>query len=746
MLPVRPASGNPRDERSAVVGLALAWLVLVPCFWFGLFVASMRPDAPAVIAIDLRGYFLPKYVWASAELAHGRLPFWNPYEFAGVPFLGAGQPAVLYPPRAVLFALAEPRLALHAFMIVHYLLLGAGAFVLLRTLRLRWPGAALGALAVAFQPFMLQGHYAPHWISNFCWVPFVLAAFVRTMERPGLAPALGLVAAAVLLVLAGYPEYAFDTAVVVALLWPFVVRRVARDGGVGRAARGTLLVAAAAIVAALLTAPQWVPLLETARASVRAAGEFAFMFGMQFDPRSLGADPRAWVTALGLLFTLPPLAWVALVAGLAVRGQRHRLALVAVATLAATATSPLLRDVPPFAMFRGPLCWLTILALPLAALAGFGFDALLAALPRPGGSRAPLFAAGVASVACLLLVGPRSLAWLAAGVAALACVAAVPRRASVAVAVAVALATALGWCWTWVPASLPAGLPHRYAGGVPPYPTVGEAEREGAAVARACDVPGGRVVAPLETWNGVPLVARLPTAQGYPESLAPARMSRLLAAAGLAPHTVFPLDWGRLARADPTLRLLDVRCLVVPREDGRAAAALGFTLRGRLPDGRMALVRDGTRAFVAEKTTVVTDDAAALEAVTAADFDVRHVVLEGPAEPTAGGRVERIEPNPPGDERWRVTAEGPDGGYLVASLDWYPGWRARVDGRPAPVVRADYAFLAVHVPAGAHAVELRYVPRGFDAALVACAAGVAAVGVAVALLVAARFRRGVDDA
>ncbi|HZP40571.1 MAG TPA: YfhO family protein [Candidatus Binatia bacterium] len=739
IVPARPPADDRRDDRAALAALAVAWAALVPLFWFGLFVASMRPDAPAGIAIDLRGYFLPKYVYAAAELGHGRLPLWNPWELAGVPFLGAGQPAVLYPPRVVLFGLLRPLAALHAFMLAHYLWLGVGAFALLRTLGCRPPGAALGALAVTFQPFMLQGHYAPHWISNFCWVPFVLAAFVRTMERPGLLPALALAVSAALLVLAGYPEYAFDTALVVALLWPFTAARAARAGGAARAVRGTALAAGAAATAALVTAPHWAALLETVRTSVRAAGEFQFMFGMQFDLAALGADPRAWVTALGLLVALPPLAWAALAAGLAVRGRPYRPALVLLAALAATATSPLLRDVPPFAMFRGPLCWVSILELPLAALAGFGLDALLATLARPGASRAPLGAAAAAALACVPLVGLRSLAWLAAGGAALAAVRLVPAAARAAAAVAVA--TALGWLWTWVPASLPAGLPHRYAGGVPPYATVAEAERRGADLVRACGESGGRVLAPVETWEGVPLLARVAAVQGYPESLAPARTSRLLDAAGLAPHTVFPLDWDRLARASEILRLLDVRCVVVPPGEARAVAALGYALRGRLRDGRMALVREGAAAFVAEAAEAVADERAAFAAVTSPAFTARRVVLEGRAAATAGGRVERVEPHAPGRERWRVTAEGAGGGWLVVSAGWYPGWRARIDGRPAPVERADYALLAVHVPRGAHDVELRYVPRGFGAALAAFAAGAGVVAVALVALGVGHVRR-----
>src|SRR5439155_974770 len=126
--------------------------------------------------IRTNGYSFLKFVYGSAELARGALPLWNPYEYAGVPFLGAAQPAVLYPPRVLLFALLPPTAALHVFMVVHYVLLGAGAFVMLRALALEVPGACLGALLLAFEPFMMAGHYHPPRIACFAWVPWMVAA------------------------------------------------------------------------------------------------------------------------------------------------------------------------------------------------------------------------------------------------------------------------------------------------------------------------------------------------------------------------------------------------------------------------------------------------------------------------------------------------------------------------------------------------------------------------------------------
>lgn len=56
---------------------------------------------------------------------------------------------------------------------------------------------------------------------------------------------------------------------------------------------------------------------------------------------------------------------------------------------------------------------------------------------------------------------------------------------------------------------------------------------------------------------------------------------------------------------------------------------------------------------------------------------------------------------------------------LVVSEVNYPGWKAAIDGRPVPILTADYLLIGVPVPAGDHRVEIRYgVPAAREGAVI----------------------------
>jgi hypothetical protein len=53
----------------------------------------------------------------------------------------------------------------------------------------------------------------------------------------------------------------------------------------------------------------------------------------------------------------------------------------------------------------------------------------------------------------------------------------------------------------------------------------------------------------------------------------------------------------------------------------------------------------------------------------------------------------------------------PGGGRFVLVEQFYPGWRARIDGADAPVRRAEGTFQGVEIPRGNHRLTIDYEPR-----------------------------------
>jgi hypothetical protein len=114
--------------------------------------------------------------------------------------------------------------------------------------------------------------------------------------------------------------------------------------------------------------------------------------------------------------------------------------------------------------------------------------------------------------------------------------------------------------------------------------------------------------------------------------------------------------------------------------------------------------------FVGQAIVVATHDAA-WEAVRAGDFDPTMTVIleEGQpldTQPTVSAlSILQYDLN-----AVTIAIETDQPGYLVLADAYYPGWQATVDGQPATIERANYAFRAVYVPAGQHTIQFVFNP------------------------------------
>ena len=68
----------------------------------------------------------------------------------------------------------------------------------------------------------------------------------------------------------------------------------------------------------------------------------------------------------------------------------------------------------------------------------------------------------------------------------------------------------------------------------------------------------------------------------------------------------------------------------------------------------------------------------------------------------------------PGRISLSLSAPAPAGSALVVSENFYPGWVATVDGKPADVERTNLVLIGVPLPEGAKSVELTFTSPTFE--------------------------------
>ncbi len=121
-------------------------------------------------------------------------------------------------------------------------------------------------------------------------------------------------------------------------------------------------------------------------------------------------------------------------------------------------------------------------------------------------------------------------------------------------------------------------------------------------------------------------------------------------------------------------------------------AILEALTSSRLPDGKR---------FDPATLALIENSAAALPTLSEA--------VAGTSAQT-GGRADVLEMRP---GFWRIRVDAPGPRFLVVSEQAYPGWTARIDGRPSPLYQTDYVLKGIPVPRGHHEVEVSFAPRSF---------------------------------
>jgi hypothetical protein len=125
------------------------------------------------------------------------------------------------------------------------------------------------------------------------------------------------------------------------------------------------------------------------------------------------------------------------------------------------------------------------------------------------------------------------------------------------------------------------------------------------------------------------------------------------------------------------------------------------------------------RARLAPSCAIVKDEQEAEARLRDPRFDPRSTVVvesERPLPESPGGEIAWKEA---ATDRLALEVSTQGHACLVLADTDYPGWEATIDGRPAPILRANMAFRAVEVPPGLHRVQFRFRPSSARHGLIA---------------------------
>ncbi len=706
-----------------VAALLLLGLATVAFFSPVIFGGAWLPQGGG----DLASFIYPMYRFASQSLSAGEIPLWNPYQYAGAPFLADNQSGLFYPINLLLF-MFRPSLsyaAVELLVMLHIWWAGAGLYVCLRLWERREPinrpAALFGALCFMFSDVFITHIGNLNLVAVAAWLPLALLCLHRAVtagphrEQWFWAVTGGVVVG--VCTLAGHGQMTFLIGVFLGL---YALYRTALD----RSWRPAVLLALVAVVAAGASAVSLVPAYALQEHTVRAGftNEQATKYSLppagligMFAPGFFGRGARSfWAdwdrVEAGYAGVLP---WLLAAVALAKVRPRRTLFFAGAGALALLLAmgphTPVHRWVlAPLALpFQAPARFVLLMDFSLAFLAALGLDHLL----RTERS-APRWLLTKLAAAAVLLVTLGI--WLARQYG----LDHPERSGQMAMAVAVfAVLASLGL--------LVIALRQRHLS-------------RGSFAALAIFV---LVVDVVGLGYGIE-IDRTDPVQGYHHEDAISflrndpelyRIDVAGAAAGLwQPSTAQvyglysiggaynPLQLGIYSyymdglryRGSTPYNLLGVRYIVAPKTEPPSDRDFIVPVFTTDPTIDVYLnSRALPRLALLYETRLEADDSAAYEALHDEDFDPTRTLVLHDGEPLSGDRgTGSVALKSYRLNEIRATVETDRPAYLLLADIYHPDWRATVDGAETPIRRADFAFRALYLRAGTHEVAMRFEP------------------------------------
>lgn len=715
------------NKRPWLIPVALAILTIIllrPVIW--------PPEAGQVLdGQDFKQMFYPLQTFNQQMLQAGELPLWNPYMFLGVPHIGNPHASLFYPGTWLVWLIGVQR-GIGLVMVLHTWLGAWGMAAFMRRIGSSAVGALLAGVIFAMSGWIAARYYAGHFNLQMvsAWIPWALVAYLHALRRGtwgSLLPGVGVIGLALL---AGYTPLMVYMGLILACLGVYHALREEepiRDGWYAGWRLAAIFVGGALLAAALI-----LPTFELTRLATRESGDLAFanehalppaqylsslllpdLYGNpKVDPyRYWGAD---FYEEYGAYAGLLPLLAIPLAFRFLRREMWLFLGMIGFGLVWSIgldgALLPLfVRWVPGFGYFRVPARGLLLVVIGMAGLTAFVITELQTRTPDE--RRAALTPAIrlwlPVGIALAFVLSVFFSGWYASA----SHVEPMPLRASL-VAGALAKAGVIGcgiWLALWLWSS---------------------AEERAIQWALRLTV----IIIVLDAWHvAIPLITvdhipEAPVWTGARTNIPAGTADRVL----LLDPALGPINGGMIAEYPHVVgydslsqaTFDDLKTLADEHDPTTAINTIigvnyvlsgepydndQFELIGIAYDSYYYARKSPTpRVWFPAEISVEPNDAAVRAALIQPNQNLlAHAWVDAAPGCEGGSGTATITEYRPNDVT--ITTES-DGGLLVFSDQYYPGWHAEVDGAEVDIVRADTVFRAVCVPPGEHTVAFAYRP------------------------------------
>lgn len=748
------------------VGLYFPWLDYKWGFPTGVPVKNPLPS-------DIPSLVYPWRMFVIDSLKSGVLPLWNPYYFSGMPLLANFQSAV-FSLSNIFFLFLPETWAWSAGVIAQPFLAMIFAFLFLRNLKLSRLASILGGVVFAFSGFSFMWlEYNVHgWTAM--WLPLLLLVVDKIIEKKNLRWVLGGSFILAIQIFAGYPQIVLYSATAIGFysIFRLFFWKVAKN--FKSLIKPILLLILFSLVGVLLAAAQILPGWEALKLSVReidpiaqssSGGFFPWQNLVTFlapdffgNPATYNFWGKPWYDNFALYVGILPL----ILATFAIFLRRDKLSwfftFLAIFALLLALPNPVARWVNEAGIYGVkaiPARIIFLLDFSLAILAALGLEWLLACyhvLKHKNRKRKQIlvilssFSIAIFGLWLFVLTAGRffpQAEWLVnlsvaqrnlilpTGLFLISslilgcwlffknCQTSNFRLLAITLILLLSVADLFRFGWKYLPFSKPDLV-------FPSTPVIEFLQKQ----EKPFRVEFGETI-PQNMW----MPYGLESAAGY-DAMAPLRYSQFLGA--LRTGRV-DTPYGRVAQVENydsrLFDLLNIKYVLAVKYDEKGIRNSEGKPRAIFQNPKFKLVfEDKTvqvyenldvlpRAFLVDDFIVKKDNQKIIDQMLAPGFDLSQFVV---VEEKINFKKEELNSlsaflkekeeavfikYQPLESIIKTVSE--DGGLLFIGDNYYPGWKAFIDGKETKIYRANFTFRAVLVPAGEHEVKLTYQPFSF---------------------------------